>query len=1125
MRYACLGTLLLAVTSLFAANLYTENFNAGATGWSFSSQVGGNEWKLYTDEGLNGTPCLGMNRPHSVNFAASPTAVTLQAGVTYTLLYASRTTTSQPRQLRVAWNTTPSLTGATDIGTHHIASNTGSFADYMHTFTVPADGDYYLALQAIGPNYGRIFVDDLRIEETFLPTANWVAPANGASFVENATITLSADGTDPDGSIARVDFYVDGTLVGSDASSPFTHVWNNAAAGIYDLHAVVTDNHQHQASSAVQTITVTFPDGTISGYVDYVFNKNDNAEVIPTDPANPYWYYGSNWQLHASGVNGSDALYAFNTSPGNFAASPPLQLRAGVNYRLDFLTRGSGTLTDQRVVEFTYNTERALGGTLIDTIMTNNQETYDVPKRLDFTVPADGVYHLVLEVSVGKKIRFDNMRLRGDLNQAPWTDLAYPLHAPDVAAAGSFYNFVGNSQDPDGTVSSMEFYGNGMLVAADNSAPFTGFWNVGTAGSTITVKAMGVDDQGATGSSFERTLQVVPNHYTAASYLGGGANDAVRGAVVQSDGTIVLAANLDQAPGGISPTYLNGTTAADRGMLVRLNAAGTQVLSATVIAARLTNLDHDAAGNLYATALIDGLIKLNADASAVIWTKNFSPKYAQRVDVTPNGTCAVLTSDKDDPDTQKQSSVTVHLYDPSGAQLSSFGGPGTFNNDVCVDQTTQTVVIVGYTNFSTPDGDGNYFPVDVPRVRGHAYDGSVKYSAYRWSSDQSDPDWLNTAENNMADTRGARCEVGDDGKLYVVYEVDGGNHILRYAPFSNTTPVPIVGGDAFSEFYNTNTEPKVFVGRYDVATGNYLKGQQFVARLTSTKGNTVRTKNGDIAANSAGAVWVVGESAWGIPITTEHQPGAYIGGAFTLVLSPDFTQRQLVERLTRGRSHAVALGPNDTWISGGSTTHEMFLNNALQTSPAGTRSGWFGLHDGTGISPAILPVEWLRFTAEITRERYGHLRWQTANEVNNDRFEVERSTDASTWQRIGTVAAAPSFVYRFVDETPLDAVTYYRLRQVDLDGTEHLSETVVLRPNGAENPSGIYPNPASSGGTLALPTADGPLVVTVFDAAGKQLLHLPNCGATLSLDGWASGVYQLRFTVAGRSWQERLVVR
>ena len=1123
MRYAVLGTLLLcAVSFLQAANIHTESFANGTTGWSFSTNVGGNDWKLYDDEGLNGGNCLGMNRPHSVNFAVSP-AITLEANKTYTLLYAGRSATNNARQIWFGWNTAASFTGATHIGTKDLPAQSG-FADYMHTFTVPADGDYHLAIQSIGPNYGRVFIDDIRIEETFLPTANWTAPANGATFVENGTVTMTATGTDVDGSIARVDFYRDGVQVGSDDSAPFEYVWNNVPAGIYDLHAVVTDNHQHQATTTTQTITVTFADGTISGYVDYVFNNNDNAELIPTDPANPYWYFGDNWQLHYTGINGSDALFAFNTSPGDYAASPPLELKAGVNYRLDFLTRGSGTLTNQRIVEFTYHTTRALGGTLIDTIMTNNQESYDVPKRLDFTVPADDVYHLVIEVTQGNKVRFDNMRLRGDLNQAPWTDLDYPLHAPDVAAENSFYNFVGNSQDPDGTVSSMEFYGNGMMVAADNSAPFTGFWNVGAAGGNITVKAMGIDDAGASGSSFERTLQVVPNHYTAASYLGGGASDEVRGAVIQSDGTIVLAANVDQLPGGVTPTYLNGTTAADRGMLVRLNATGSQILSATIVATRLVNLDHDAAGNLYTTALDDGLIKTNADASAVLWTKDFAPKFAQRVDVTPNGTCAVLTSTTTDPDAQKQTSTTIHTYDASGLQLGSFGGPGTFNTDVCIEQSTQTVIVVGYTNYNTHDGDGNYFPVDVPRMRGYAYDGTVKYSAYNWSSDQTSPDWLNSAENNMADTRGARCEIGDDGKLYVVFEVDGGNHILRYDPFGNTTPVSIVGGDAFSEFYNTNTEPKVFVGRYDVATGAYQRGQQFVARLTSTKGNTVRPKNGDIAANSAGAVWVVGESAWGIPITTEHQPGAYIGGAFTLVLSPDFIQRQLVERLTRGKSHAVALGPNDVWISGGSTSNEMFLNNALQPSATGSKRGWFGLHDGTGISPAILPVEWLGFTVEIARERYGLLRWQTANEVNNDRFEVERSMDGSTWRRIGTVTPEADFDYEFLDETPLGTVTYYRLRQVDLDGSEDVSKVVVLRLDDLVS-SGVFPNPIAPGGTLMLPDFDGPVSIDLLDAGGKHLRSYQNPGATLSLDGVPSGMYQLRFAAGGRVWQERLVVR
>ena len=88
------------------------------------------------------------------------------------------------------------------------------------------------------------------------PTAALTAPANGATFTAPATITVSANAGDTDGTVARVDFYQGATLIGSDTTSPYSISWSNVPAGTYSLTARATDDDGATTTSAARTITV-----------------------------------------------------------------------------------------------------------------------------------------------------------------------------------------------------------------------------------------------------------------------------------------------------------------------------------------------------------------------------------------------------------------------------------------------------------------------------------------------------------------------------------------------------------------------------------------------------------------------------------------------------------------------------------------------------------------------------------------------------------------------------------------------------------------------------------------------------------------------------------------------------
>ena len=97
------------------------------------------------------------------------------------------------------------------------------------------------------------------------PTAVLTAPANGATFNAGATITVSANAADTDGTVTQVQFFRGATALGTDTTSPYSVTWTNAAAGNYAIKAVATDSAGATGASTTANITVntvTTPDTT-----------------------------------------------------------------------------------------------------------------------------------------------------------------------------------------------------------------------------------------------------------------------------------------------------------------------------------------------------------------------------------------------------------------------------------------------------------------------------------------------------------------------------------------------------------------------------------------------------------------------------------------------------------------------------------------------------------------------------------------------------------------------------------------------------------------------------------------------------------------------------------------------
>ncbi len=443
-----------------------------------------------------------------------------------------------------------------------------------------------------------------------------------------------------------------------------------------------------------------------------------------------------------------------------------------------------------------------------------------------------------------------------------------------------------------------------------------------------------------------------PNLYevTASSYLGAsGGGDCVHGCAVQSDGTVVIAANIgDARPGGLTPALVNGATHQSWAAILRLSADGRSVLSVTRVAERLLDLAIDERDNIYVAMWSAGAAKLDPRAGSVIWSR--SDASCQRIDAGAGGYCAALGGGSDPDD----KAYDINVYDPNGTEVGSFRS-SKWKYDVCIDEASQTVIYIGFRNAHT---SGN--PVQICYIRGSSYTGRTKYTCYDWSADSSSPDWINRPENNMADTRGYRCSIGRDGRLYCAFECAGGNHIFRYDPLDIMTSVSIVGGDQWHEFHNTRSEHKTFFGRYEAATGRYILGQQLCCRLSNGRGNTIRVERGQICADELGRVCVGGTSAWGLPLPPHPKysvkpgetafnpmPEGYLGGAWLLVISEDFKSRLYCTRLTQQRTCAIDVrvlhGTMPRLVWGGYCSSQLYTNHAIQGAAAGDQDGWFAV--------------------------------------------------------------------------------------------------------------------------------------------------------------------------------------
>lgn len=126
---------------------------------------------------------------------------------------------------------------------------------YSYSWTNVAGGTYTITAKATD-NLGAVTTSTaVTVVVNKPPVVSITSPANNATFVAPSTVVVAASASDPDGSIAKVEFYRDGVLVASDTAAPYSFSWT-AQLGTYVLVAKATDNRGSVTSSSPVTINV-----------------------------------------------------------------------------------------------------------------------------------------------------------------------------------------------------------------------------------------------------------------------------------------------------------------------------------------------------------------------------------------------------------------------------------------------------------------------------------------------------------------------------------------------------------------------------------------------------------------------------------------------------------------------------------------------------------------------------------------------------------------------------------------------------------------------------------------------------------------------------------------------------
>jgi hypothetical protein len=247
--------------------------------------------------------------------------------------------------------------------------------------------------------------------------------------------------------------------------------------------------------------------------------------------------------------------------------------------------------------------------------------------------------------------------------------------------------------------------------------------------------------------------------------------------------------------------------------------------------------------------------------------------------------------------------------------------------------------------------------------------------------------------------------------------------------------------------------------------------------------------------------------------------GSFTAGTGTKIAS---TTGSGANRLTHNAPKAMSGGQVSwtfNWVAPatGSTVRFYFAANA--TNWDNNEAFGDAIYTSNQLGP--IPVELMAFEGK-TDGKAVKLTWKTASERNNRAFEIERNTavNLDQFEKIGEIkgrgTSATVNTYNFIDDAYQgNTIAYYRLRQVDFDGTSTLSKVVSIGTNASNKTFNVYPNFVTRGQDLTIETPNNDATAfDIIDIAGKTVQTVQKAqnteGVKISTSGLPTGRYFVR---------------
>ncbi|PCJ24690.1 MAG: hypothetical protein COA97_09290 [Flavobacteriales bacterium] len=235
-----------------------------------------------------------------------------------------------------------------------------------------------------------------------------------------------------------------------------------------------------------------------------------------------------------------------------------------------------------------------------------------------------------------------------------------------------------------------------------------------------------------------------------------------------------------------------------------------------------------------------------------------------------------------------------------------------------------------------------------------------------------------------------------------------------------------------------------------------------------------------------------------------------------------------------------------TWPTDVPETAIMGLHNfdgTIAVVPGGYNypTSWTASNEAWRFTPscgacAVLPIELTSFNGQ-NKGAYNILNWQTATEINNDFFTIEKSKNARDWGVATKIKGAGNsnvlLDYDWTDNAPFSKITYYRLKQTDFDGRFEYSQIIAINSEMSEvfEISDLFPNPAEDYFNFTYKgVEDKTLLIQIYNHIGILVLEKTindlqnNSQQTIKTDDLAKGIYFVKFLQEGKQKTSKLII-